>query len=383
MFSAWLHWEGTRDSHGVNCMHSVEFGCCSRYVLGNLVGSLSISPVFSACAVKYSAERARGSQGSCSRFISGLFIRTDLFQSFKVCNPSCLMWLLWASCIWNNLLPKTKPRLAFLTIALRPASAKHMKLVSTGQPRFHLQQLFYLQGRGQGAQSGWQPPAPRGARTEGGHQKCTPWCMCEVAHLQLPLQKGNRRDLSPLHGTYAHEREVFILLPDKISSGPAAAIRSILRAGHQRGIFPAWLIQVHHSEMTSIAHLWDNAFYFSFTNDFRKVIAWMCNLGQKNFSDTRQKTNDWTGNIFEPPSKPLSPFAKAVLCYLLLCCNKGTNEVKRRGVYMNQCANIGATLFTYCLVQFICILFMLEWFAPVFQHRWGWINSIRATVGSS
>lgn len=128
-------------------------------------------------------------------------------------------------------------------------------------------------------------------------------------------------------------------------------------------------------------------FYSSFSNDFLKVIAWMCNLRQKKFSDTRQK-NQWLN--WEDPwtfiqiSQPFCHSSTVVLCHLLLCCNRETNEVKRRDVYINQCANIGATLFTYRLVQFISFFFfMLEWFVPVFQHRWGWISSIRARVGSS
>lgn len=317
MSSAWLHWEVTRDSHGVNCMHSVEFGCCSRYVLGNPVGSLSTSPVFSACTVKYSTEGARGSQGSCSWFISDLFIKTDLFQSFKVCNPSCLMWLLWASCIWNNFPPWNKTQACF-SLMLKPASAKHMKLVFTGQPRFHLQQLFYLQGKGQGAQSGWQPPAPRGAQTEGEHQKCTPWCMCEVAHPQLLLQKGNRRELSPLNGIYTHKREVFILQPDKISSGPAAVIRSMLWAGHQSGIFPAWLIQVHHSETMSIAHLWGDASTPASQMTFSKSLLGCVTWGKKNSLIQDKKISDWTGKIPEPSSKSPNPFATAVQLYCVI-----------------------------------------------------------------
>lgn len=132
---------------------------------------------------------------------------------------------------------------------------------------------YYLQGKGQGARSGLQPSALPGELTARSCQRCTPWCTYEVAHLQLLLRKGNRKVLHDL-SNISSCKSIVILQPDKISAGPAAVTGYMLQARHKRGIFPAWPIQVHHSETMRAIQLWGDILYSSISNDFLKLIKW-------------------------------------------------------------------------------------------------------------
>lgn len=54
-------------------------------------------------SVKYNTESKReDGQGSCSWFICDLFIKMNLFKSFKIYSPNYPRSLLCANCIWEN-----------------------------------------------------------------------------------------------------------------------------------------------------------------------------------------------------------------------------------------------------------------------------------------
>lgn len=111
---------------------------------------------------------------------------------------------------------------------------------------------------------------------------------------------------------------------DKINFSPAAVIRYKLWARHERGIFPLWLIQVHHSEMMRIIQLWGGALCSSiFEMTLRKSLSGCRTWGKNNFCDMKWLTELVTAPFDSHPDvpalkqSPLAPVTGSRLCCII------------------------------------------------------------------
>lgn len=109
----------------------------------------------------------------------------------------------------------------------------------------------------------------------------------------------------------------------KINFSPVTVIRYKLWARHERGIFPLWLIQVHHSLMM-VMQVWGDALYSSiFEMTLRKSLSGCRTWSKNNFCDMKQLTELVTAPFDLHPDapavkqSPLAPVIGSRLCCII------------------------------------------------------------------
>lgn len=113
----------------------LEFGCYTRClcIRKSHDFSTSLSLQYLHCfSVKYNTESKREDrQGSCSWFICDLFIKMNLFKSFKIYSHNYPRSLLCANCIWENR-PSQIKTLADFSSTFKSVCAKSIQWVYMG-----------------------------------------------------------------------------------------------------------------------------------------------------------------------------------------------------------------------------------------------------------